>query len=323
MSDNLGIEIVGYKPSTATTTGCATATYLLGQNFTVYTINVEFAGRTESIDKRYSDFAALDKQLRDLQLISRDSNLSLPSKSLFGKIGKKSTLEQRQQELGTFLQQLLREESSTCRHLLYDFLSIGRDGTSPMASGSTISAANTSGANSQSKITVPDVTNAVKGANNTNVNKVENLKEALVEGIMIRKHCRKSKPKNRLLFVNEDFSNLCWSQQKQWKPTLSFISIADIIEVRNGNEEDPRYAEHVGTAVLRKNSTPESITRSFSLITANRTLDIEAPDADTYELLYNGFKELIESKVKLSNSPLLEKRFNAEPMQQQQVLIAA
>jgi hypothetical protein len=45
-------------------------------------------------------------------------------------------------------------------------------------------------------------------------------------------HCRRGSPKIRLLFSNEDFSNLYWASDKAWKPSISFLPMKDIVEVR-------------------------------------------------------------------------------------------
>lgn len=301
---NLNIDIIGNEPSTAAgVNGCVYKSYLLGQIFTLYKVSLQYHGETIMVTKRYSEFASLEKQLRDLELLS--SFEYFPSKSIMGKIGNKGVIQERQEALDKFLKQLLLEESSTCRHLLLDFFNLN---TRILEQGrnNNVGAANTVGA---MNVNVTSLSaNAIIENKKSKINKIEILKQALIDGIMIRKHCRKSKPKPRLLFVNEDFTNLCWSQQKQWKPTLSFLPIADIIEVRKGSEEDPRKAEHAGTAVLRKYSTPETIIRSFSLITSERSLDIEAPDMETFDLLYNGFKELVEKNGRFNANSTSSKK---------------
>jgi hypothetical protein len=101
-------------------------------------------------------------------------------------------------------------------------------------------------------------------------------------------------------------------QQSQDAPPqqgLASLSLADVLEVREGTAPDPAHPGQVGTATLRRRRSsalglmvPAPLSeeqrrrraeQGFSLLTAARSLDLEALTPGDYRLLFEGFKAAV------------------------------
>jgi hypothetical protein len=64
-------------------------------------------------------------------------------------------------------------------------------------------------------------------------------------------------------------------------------------QVRAGTAVDPQHKGKFGTEVLRRNVRKQTVHLTFSLITADRTLDIEAMNEEEFDTLLQGFEAML------------------------------
>ncbi|KAJ1454749.1 hypothetical protein M885DRAFT_521358 [Pelagophyceae sp. CCMP2097] len=129
----------------------------------------------------------------------------------------------------------------------------------------------------------------------------------LKKGFFVKKHGRHGgRPHDRLVWLSDDESQILWDSAKsQLRRSISStasasrrsapanmrsgaalagIAVADVIEVRRGG--------HFGGARAVQNNE----VRSISLITAQRSVDLELADPETRELCADGFALLINKR---------------------------
>lgn len=85
--------------------------------------------------------------------------------------------------------------------------------------------------------------------------------------------------------------------------STSYLPI--LIQVRQGTSPDPKNPGKKGTEVLRRTASKDALWRCFSLLTPDRSLDIELKDDHHYEVLVEGFRALVvknETEAKLMSS---------------------
>lgn len=136
------------------------------------------------------------------------------------------------------------------------------------------------------------------------------LLPVLTNGITVIKHGRRGAPKKRLIFCNEDCSQIYWASDHRSSKrvtNLSSLKVEDIIEVREGTAPDPEHPGQVGTATLRRRRSSLAVVmgkrggaggrqqhqQAFSLISPARSLDLEAPTPAEFKLLFEGLRATV------------------------------
>ena len=105
---------------------------------------------------------------------------------------------------------------------------------------------------------------------NLNINKKQMLKMAttvVLDGDNFLKFGRSGKPHSRYVFLTQDESQLCW-MDKSRKGNSRSIPVSQIYDVEIGSTRTKVFKRH--------NIPPEFDERCFSIISYNRTLDLQA-----------------------------------------------
>eukprot|EP00698_Gefionella_okellyi_P000734 TRINITY_DN10667_c0_g1_i1.p1 TRINITY_DN10667_c0_g1~~TRINITY_DN10667_c0_g1_i1.p1 ORF type:complete len:415 (-),score=90.24 TRINITY_DN10667_c0_g1_i1:108-1352(-) len=111
----------------------------------------------------------------------------------------------------------------------------------------------------------------------------------LVNGAVMRKHGRKGRPHSRFMYLSHDLMHLSWSRTRrlplEGQPADRRIRIADVRDVLDGQQ----------TEVFRRTGRRSMSDRCFSIVTTQRTVDLEAPDAQTRELWSSTMRAILRA----------------------------
>jgi hypothetical protein len=116
----------------------------------------------------------------------------------------------------------------------------------------------------------------------------------LLSGGLILSSGRQGRPHTRLLRCNDGVTRIYWCETKDLSATDRLddkrsLHLREVIDVRRGIDPDPSTPGLTGTAVLRRNCTPENLKLSFSLILTTRTFDIQCMNDSEYNFLFGNF----------------------------------
>ena len=99
-------------------------------------------------------------------------------------------------------------------------------------------------------------------------NEVAGLAALSPPGARLSKHCRHSRPHDSYLAVDDQGHTIKWTSRKKRKDC--FLRVDDITGIRLG----------MNTPVLMRHGKAHRANRYFSIITQDRTLDLETPTED-------------------------------------------
>jgi len=125
-------------------------------------------------------------------------------------------------------------------------------------------------------------------------------------GITVTKHGRSRwcKSRQRILHIHSDGKCLSWKPAKG-EPTSSKrpprLDLTTCIEVRHVRTKDPLNPMVTSTEILRQKCEAADVSKSFSLIFGNRTVDITAVTEDQCNIMMEGFSALCY-RLQLANS---------------------
>ncbi|KAL0221349.1 hypothetical protein RCL1_001203 [Eukaryota sp. TZLM3-RCL] len=109
------------------------------------------------------------------------------------------------------------------------------------------------------------------------------LRSKLIEGAVFLKHGKKGKPHYRFVWVSSDFSKILWRDPSKTK-VRDEMDVSQVTDVLIGQLTDvfKRRSGHAGRENL-----------SFSIISGERTLDLEASSEEERDLWVDAFKYLV------------------------------
>ena len=116
----------------------------------------------------------------------------------------------------------------------------------------------------------------------------------LPAGMVMVKHCRgKAKPHVCRFRVSDDNMKLLWTNFRPFSRTRQ-VPLASVTEILCGQETPVFRNQGAGAGANNNGPTAEERTRSFSLITTNRSVDIVAPTAEAQDLWLTGISRLVQ-----------------------------
>jgi hypothetical protein len=121
----------------------------------------------------------------------------------------------------------------------------------------------------------------LKQENEKRRKELETFKQTLQAGIIVKKHGRRGVPHKRTIFITNG-KTIYW-QKPSTKLNPSDQHCIQWTKVK-------QVVQGIHTDVLKRTAKSDKDSLCFSLLTDDRSLDIEAPDAKTFETLYNGFR---------------------------------
>jgi len=157
----------------------------------------------------------------------------------------------------------------------------------------------------------------------------------LRSGITVVKHAhsRWAKSQLRTFTIHEDGRSLTWNPaiaerkagssgssvgaiaKANKKRSVPKLDLRECFEVRHAWTTDPNNPNFTGTKVLRLKCEPENAHKSFSLMFADRTVDITAMTADQCRVLMEGFSALcyrLQMAMPLTgNNKINKKKFHS------------
>ena len=278
--------------------------FIQDEKVTYFVVRVILRGNCWDIVRRYKEFDALHSFL-ETQTGSSSSFQQFPGKTIFKSRGK--SFENRKFCLAKYIESVLRSEYSSIpniRDSLCSFLEIpehlskvaenrirlqgitrrtisGGSGGSLPSNGSETSILTSSTLRQgvqESAFTYPQ----------------DALFSRLSQGVIVIKHGRHGRPHARVLRCNDAVTRIYWSDPKSTHqgslpPEDKSLRLREVLDVRRGIDPDPTAKGKIGTSILRKHSTKEMLTLSFSLILLSRTFDIQCMNETEFNFLYGNF----------------------------------
>ena len=277
---------------------------LQDEKVTYFVVRVMLGGTCWDIVRRYKEFDAL-RHFVETQVGSSLRFEQFPGKTIFKSKGK--SFENRKFCLTKYLESILRSECSqvpNIRDSLCSFLEIPehlsriaenktrlqRSARRTISSGSGGSAPSNASENS-----VLSTSSLRQGIQETAYSYPQDaLFSRLSHGIIVVKHGRQGRPHARVLRCNDAVTRIYWSDPKKTQegtlPTEDkSLRLREVLDVRRGIDPDPNANGKVGTAVIRKHCTKETLSLSFSLILSSRTFDIQCMNETEFNFLYGNF----------------------------------
>jgi len=111
--------------------------------------------------------------------------------------------------------------------------------------------------------------------------RLEGFKQKLLVGLTVKRHTLDNKPIKGRLVSNSSFDALFFRIGSSTKLSSSIkqkdvtLSLQDILEIRAGIDPDPEFPRYAGTAILRKTCNPMNANKAVSLISTDKTFDLE------------------------------------------------
>jgi len=119
--------------------------------------------------------------------------------------------------------------------------------------------------------------------------------EAWKKGFVVKIHGKVGKPQRRLVYINPELTEIRWEKMGSKNPMPKQLLLSDISEIRHGTDPDPDDPRFAGTATLRKSADFRKANHCFSIITRERTLDLEFKTAQDCASVCRNMKQLLEN----------------------------
>lgn len=122
----------------------------------------------------------------------------------------------------------------------------------------------------------------------------QEFRSMLRQGIEVRKHGRNGRAKKLVVWCDDDFSGLYWHSSKGSKITRGGLSSPSLDTHSNIYHFDLKkvHAVIVGSSMFRTSCEGDAC---FSLVTQERSLDVEMPSSDLRNAMVRGFEELLRN----------------------------
>lgn len=279
--------------------------FIQDEKVTYFVVRVMLGGSYWDIVRRYKEFDAL-RNFVETQAGSSFSFEPFPGKTLFKSKGK--SFENRKFCLNKYIESILRSECvsmSNIRDSVCSFLEIpehlskiteSRIGTGGQAISRAISGGSGgSGPSNASETSVLTASTLRNGIQETAYTYPQDaLFSRLSQGIVVIKHGRQGRPHARVLRCNDAVTRIYWSDPKiihqgSLPPEDKSLRLREVLDVRRGTDPDPNARGKVGTSILRKNCTKETLPLTFSLILSSRSFDIQCMNETEFNFLYGNF----------------------------------
>lgn len=143
-----------------------------------------------------------------------------------------------------------------------------------------------------------------------NAKVIQCFKNYLLSGIEVIKHPRKGYPRRRFFWISPDFEWLLTGVERNLEPTpearekMKGVRIKDIHEITRG----------ICTEVFARTGYPKKQSRYFSIITADRSLDIEAETKERADFLVSRISLLVLDVQK--NKKWLHRHFELKALKE-------
>jgi curved DNA-binding protein CbpA len=139
---------------------------------------------------------------------------------------------------------------------------------------------------------------------------IQCFKNYLLSGIELTKHPRKGYPRKRFFWITPDFEWFMTGRERILEPTaaereeMKGVRISDIHEITRG----------ITTEVFEKTGKPRKQSRYFSIITTERTLDLECESKERCDFLVSRISLLVLDTQK--NKKWLQRHFELKALKE-------
>ncbi len=143
-----------------------------------------------------------------------------------------------------------------------------------------------------------------------NAKVIQCFKNYLLSGIEVTKHPRKGYPRRRFFWISPDFEWINTGHERilepeEWeKPNIKGVKISEIIDIARG----------IATDVFARTGYASKHKRYFSIITPDRTLDIEMESVERADFLFSRLSLLVLDSQK--NQKWLQRYFELKTLRE-------